>query len=168
VKLSRKVAGIVGALILGMGGAVAVAAPASAGTYVHVAVHASSLCLDVPGFSTAPGEQVTLYQCNGGSNQAFLFEDAGYDFAYFVHPMHNRSMCLVPGNASLADSTIIQWPCNRGIRQTWVLGASATYPGMVVMQNSYSMMCAGVDFAYSSAYVRQNSCASFYRLWSLP
>lgn len=165
MKLQRRIIGIIGALLVGIVGTVALATPASAGTYVHPLVNNSGLCLDVPGFSTQPGVQLILSSCNGGSNQTFLFDDAGGAWLYNIRPSHNPSMCLVPGNADLFNSTIIQWPCDRGIRQRWYLGF-----GMWdrILVNSHSGWCAGVNFAFSGAYVTQASCKGANRIWSLP
>jgi hypothetical protein len=165
MKLQRRIAAAVGAALLGVGGAVALAAPASAAVYSHPVVHNSGLCLDVPGFSTVAGQQLTLYPCNGGSNQTFLFEDAGGDWLYYIHPRHNPSMCLVPGNASLFNSTIIQWPCDGGTRQRWNLGFG---PFDRILVDTYSGWCAGVDSAFPGTYVRQADCRGANRIWSLP
>jgi hypothetical protein len=165
MKLQRKTAGIIGALLIVIVGVFALAAPASAGTYAHPVVNNSNYCLDVPNFSTQAGTQLILSPCNGGANQNFLFEDADGAWLYYIHPSHNRSMCLVPGNASLMNSTIIQWPCDRGMRQKWYLGFGA-YDRILV--DSYSGWCAGVDYAYSGAYVTQGNCKGPWRIWSLP
>jgi hypothetical protein len=165
MKLQGKIAGIIGALLVGIGGAVALTTPASAGTYSHPVVHNSGRCLDVPGFSTIPGTQLAIYACNGGNNQTFLFEDAGGAWMYYIHPRHNPSMCLMPGNADLFGSTVIQWPCDRGIRQKWYLGFG---PFDRILVNPYSNWCAGVDFAFSGAYVTVADCKGANRIWSLP
>lgn len=165
MKIQRRVVGILGALLLGVGGAAFVASPASAGTYAHPVIHTSGYCLDVPNFSKQPLEQLILSPCNGGANQTFLFEDADGPWLYYIHPSHNRSMCLVPGNADLFNSTIVQWPCDRGLQQKWYLGFG---PFNRILVNSRSGFCAGVDFAYSGAFVTQADCKGNYRIWSLP
>jgi alpha-galactosidase len=165
VKLQQRIVRIVGAMILGIGGAIALATPASADVYPHPVVNMSGLCLDVPAFSRAAHEQLILWSCNGGANQTFLFEDAGGAWRYYIHPSHNRSMCLMPGDVTLPDSTIIQYPCDRGMSQTWLLGFGSIGR---TLYNTYSGLCVGVNFSYVGAYVRQNSCDGVYRQWSLP
>ncbi len=166
MRLQRRIAAIVGTLLLGIVGAIALEAPASAATYgPYKLVHASGYCLEVPNSSYNYGEQLRLNYCTGAPNQRFWFEDAGYDWAYFIHPAHS-GYCIVPGVSSLVDSTVIQWPCNYQTGQVWILGFGQQY-GSRTLYHPYSGMCAGVNYAYAGAYVRENGCAGSYRTWTL-
>ena len=158
MKLRVRIAAIIGTLLLGVGVAVALEAPASAGTYPHTIV-IRGLCVEVPNGSFNWGEQLRLNNCNGSRSQVFNFEDAGFDWGYFLMPSYN-GLCLTPGNASLFNSTIIQWPCNWGSRQTWVLGFA---PDSRILYTTFSRWCLGVSSAFVGAYVTQGDCSGMGR-----
>ncbi len=162
MKLRQRIIAIVGTLLLGIGGALALEAPASAGTYPHT-LSTGGLCLEVPNSSRVPSEQLWLNYCTGAANQVFNFDDAGRDWWYFLRPSHNTGQCLTPGAASLFNSTIVQWPCNWANYQTWLLvrGNDGSYS----LVNIYNGWCLGLDFAYAGAYVRQGSCTSLRSRW---
>lgn len=158
--MKRKIIGIVAALLVGLGVAVAVEAPAQAFIYPN-RVMMGSLCLEAPA-PGVPGDQLRLNTCNGSSRQTFLFEDAGFDWGYFIYPA-NTGLCLMPGSPSLFNSTIIQWPCSWGNTQTWVLGTAND--SRRILYTTFNHWCIGVDSAFVGAYVRQASCDTPGRRW---
>lgn len=162
MNLKRRVAAIIGAVVLGTFGAVAIESPASAYTYPHL-ITAGGYCLEVPNSSGAWGEQLRLNYCTGARNQVFNFVDAGFDWGYSIRPAHS-GLCLMPGNANLYNSTIIQWGCNGGSRQTWVI---ASAPSSLILYTTYSRWCLGVDYAYVGAYVTQGDCSGLGRRLTL-
>lgn len=162
MNLKQRIAAIVGAAVLGIGGAVALEAPASAATYPHL-VTIGGYCLEVPNASGVWGEQLRLNNCTGASNQVFNFVDAGFSYGYSVRPAHD-GLCLMPGNANLLNSTIIQWGCNGSNRQTWVIGFA---PDSLILYTTYSRWCLGVNYAYVGAYVTQGDCSGLGRRLTL-
>jgi len=161
MKLQRKVVGIVGALLIGIVGAVVFAAPASAGTYRHQLQNASGYCLEIP--SNTRNAQLILNTCTGAANQQFDFIDAGSNWAYFLRPA-GSGFCLVPGVAGLFDSTIVLWDCSWSGPQVWYLDFGWA-SGTRALRNSYNGWCIGVQYAYAGAMVRQDNCADNWRLW---
>jgi hypothetical protein len=161
MKLQRKIVGITGALLMGIVGAVALATPASAGTYRHQLQNASGLCLEAPG--NGRNVQLILNTCTGAANQQFDFIDAGYNWAYFLQPA-SSGLCLIPGVSNLYDSTVVLWDCNWSRAQVWFLDFGSA-PGTRALRNSYSGYCLGVRYAYAGAMVRQNECSANWRLW---
>ena len=102
----KKAAGICAAVIT----ATALASPAQAtsGPFALVAKH-SGKCLDVTGGSMAAGASVKQYQCNGGSNQKWLYIDSGIgDFSQIMNL--KSGMCLTAGNI-VQGTGMTQQPC---------------------------------------------------------
>ncbi|CAI9403002.1 ricin-type beta-trefoil lectin domain protein [Aestuariimicrobium sp. T2.26MG-19.2B] len=71
-------------------------------------------CLDVPGWSTTPGEALDLWDCNGGGNQSWNLTDAGELTVY-------ASLCLTAGEgAATADR------CTGAANQHWTIQPDST------------------------------------------
>jgi hypothetical protein len=63
--------------------------------------------------SNGLGQQLILNYCGGPAshNEHYVFEDVGGAWLYFIH-LEGSPYCLVPGNANLYHTTIVQWTCN--------------------------------------------------------
>jgi len=158
--MKRRIIGIAVALLMGIGVAVALEAPASAFVYPN-RVMMGSLCLEAPSPGVA-GDQLRLNACNGSAKQVFLFEDAGFDWGYFLHPA-SGGLCLQAGAPDLFNSTIIQWPCTFTNAQTWVLGTAPD--SRRVLYTTRSHWCIGVNSTFVGAYVIQANCDGPGRRW---
>lgn len=158
----RRILGLTTAILMGIGVAVALEAPASAWVYPHQ-ITMGNLCLEAPA-PGVPNDQLRLKACTGRSNQVFNFEDAGFDWGYFLH-VAGSGLCLQPGAPRLYNSTIVEWYCDWASPQTWVLGRANS--GGYLLYTTYSRWCIGVDFAYDGAYVRQTDCNVAGRRWDI-
>jgi len=178
VKIKQRVAALLTAALVGAGVAVAVAAPAHAGDYLHRIVNYNTgLCLEVPHSSMQMGEQLTVNICgptSGSWNQKFWFSDGAFSNMYFVRPGHNL-WCTAPGVASLYRSTIIQWGCDwSSFVEQWNLEPGpAGLPNTFKLRNAYSNECLTEEDPGLGTYVRQTTnCAEGFgsgaSLWYLP
>ena len=80
----------------------------------------SGRCLDVPGFATANGTQVDVWDCNAGGNQSWLLTPARTLVVY-----GNR--CLdVSGAGSTAGTKVVIWDCTGAANQQWTLNSNGT------------------------------------------
>jgi hypothetical protein len=83
----------------------------------------SNRCLDVPGAATANGTLLSIYDCNGGSNQQWTSLSNGELQVY-------GSKCLdVPGHATTAGTRVEIWDCNGGGNQQWTLNSDGSVVG---------------------------------------
>ncbi|GAA2378677.1 glycoside hydrolase family 27 protein [Dactylosporangium salmoneum] len=91
--------------------------PSSTTTLVSAA---SGRCLDVPNGSTANGTQPIIWDCNGGTNQRWAFNN---------QTLQALGKCLdAPLNAT-AGSKVQLWDCNGGSNQRWTLNTDGTVAG---------------------------------------
>jgi hypothetical protein len=80
----------------------------------------SSRCLDVPGGSSANGTQLDIWDCNGGSNQSWLYTPAKTLAVY-----GNR--CLdVTGASTAAGAKVGIWDCTGNPNQQWNINGNGT------------------------------------------
>ncbi|WAC75255.1 lectin [Roseateles sp. SL47] len=85
----------------------------------------SNRCLDVQGGATAaPGAPMIIYDCHGGSNQAFEFSSAGE-----IRVM-NGTRCLDAYQQGTALGTaVVAYTCNGQINQKWTYNNNGTITG---------------------------------------
>ncbi len=172
MKVRQRVGALLVAVLMGVGGAVALESPASASSYgPYRIVHSSGYCLEVPNYSYSWGEQLRLNYCGGGDtlyNQFFNFDDAYSAWHYFIRPPYNW-YCITPGNVSLLNSTIIQWGCDGGNNShIWWLGfPNGTNSPDRQLVNNQSGHCLRVDSAYQGAYPVQGYCDGTAMIWRL-
>lgn len=90
------------------------------GNYKLTPQNASGLCLDVFGAGTAPGTNVDIWSCTGGSNQSFNFVGQGNGI-YEIQPSYATGLCLdVYGGGNSAPGTRVDvWTCTGGSNQQW-------------------------------------------------
>ena len=80
-------------------------------------------CLDVAGWSFAPGTQILLWTCHDGANQQFTWTAAG--------EMRVGGLCLdVAGGAGNNGDPIILWDCHGGENQKWALTGDGALRGI--------------------------------------
>lgn len=80
----------------------------------------SSRCVDVPGARQSSGTQVALWDCNGGSNQAWTSDSSGHLTVY-------GNKCLDVRTAGTADGTPVQiYDCNASGAQQWSVRSDGT------------------------------------------
>lgn len=80
----------------------------------------SSRCLDVPGLSQTNGVQTTLWDCNGGANQAWSYTTNKELKVY-------GSKCLDAYGLGKTNGTkVVIWECTGGANQKWNVNANGT------------------------------------------
>ncbi|MGW5049934.1 ricin-type beta-trefoil lectin domain protein [Actinokineospora sp. NPDC004072] len=120
------VAGVVaGAVALGFA-PVAAGAPEGAQATVSLRSGVSGRCVDVPGFATADGTQIALWDCNGGANQQWTTSGSG--------PVTIAGKCLDvatgPAGAATPGTRVVLWSCRESAAsQSWTL--STSQPGKI-------------------------------------
>lgn len=180
--LRKRIGALLVATVVALVGAIAIATPAHAGSYLHVVRHWDSrLCLEVPydpatgTGSMVMGAQLRIGICGPNDQttwyQNFWFEDVtGAPNWYFLRPGHNL-WCIQPGAPALVRSTIIQWACTWRSEQMWLLQQVGTGP-TYTLRNGSSLMCLTVDGTGLGEYARQSfDCAqgvSHISQWLLP
>ncbi|MDG9674519.1 PHB depolymerase family esterase [Micromonospora sp. DH14] len=81
-------------------------------------------CLDVPSRSQTNGTQLTLWDCNGGTNQQWTATAAKQLQVY-------GTKCLDAEGAGTSPGTrVIIWDCNGGTNQQWNLNTDGTVTGV--------------------------------------
>ncbi|NUP48595.1 MAG: alpha-galactosidase [Catenulispora sp.] len=97
----------------------------SVGT-THPLVGASSnRCLDVNNGNTTPGVQLEIWDCGGGTNQAFTLTSAGE-----LRTL-GGTLCLdASGQGTTAGTKVITWNCNGQTNQKWNLNPDGTITGV--------------------------------------
>ncbi len=84
----------------------------------------SGRCLDVPGQTQTNGTQVTLWDCNGGTNQQWALTSGKQIQVY-------GSKCLdAEGAGTAAGTRVIIWDCNSGANQQWNVNSDGTVTGV--------------------------------------
>ncbi len=85
---------------------------------------ASGRCLDVPNASQTDGTLLSIWDCNGGSNQQWTQTSSNTLTVY-------GSKCLdVPGHATRAGTRVEIWTCNGGANQQWRMNSDGTITGV--------------------------------------
>ena len=183
MKIRQRVGALFAAVLVGIGCAVALAAPAFAADYLHRIVSVSGWCVEVPNSSMQPSEQLRLSVCgptSGSWNQKFWFSDGRLPNMYFIRPGHNL-WCTQPG-ANISGSTVVQWPCDWSsyLQQFTVMRPGDPGPvpvgplGPFVLKNGNGL-CLTPDGVDIGAFVRVTvNCGEYFirdssfSFWSLP
>jgi hypothetical protein len=83
----------------------------------------SGKCLEDPAYSTTNGVQVTIYTCNGGTNQNWTLTAAGELRGY-------GSKCLDASGQGTVNGTVVDlYTCNGGANQKWTVTDGGTVVG---------------------------------------
>ncbi|MFJ9575035.1 RICIN domain-containing protein [Streptomyces sp. NPDC101191] len=104
----------------GLAAATAPAGAAPAANYTTVTNVAGGTCLEMPGWTGEWGAQATVWGCNDGDNQTWVFNNKGGGFFEIVN--RSSGLCLeLPGlpPATANGTAVGQWPCNGGRNQLW-------------------------------------------------
>ncbi len=84
-------------------------------------------CLDDPNFTTTPGTQQEIWDCNGGSNQSWTRNSAGQISLY----SGTSQLCLDAfGNGTTNGTKVDLWTCNGQTNQQWNLNPDGTITGV--------------------------------------
>ena len=91
-------------------------------------IHAlgSGKCLDVSNNSTAPGTQLDIWDCNGGSNQIWTRSSSNQLTVY----SGSSQLCLDAFGQTTAGTKVDVWSCNGGANQQWNVNANGTITGV--------------------------------------
>ncbi|MFG1867057.1 extracellular catalytic domain type 1 short-chain-length polyhydroxyalkanoate depolymerase [Micromonospora arborensis] len=81
-------------------------------------------CLDVPSRSQTNGTQVTLWDCNGGTNQQWTLTSAKQLQVYGTKCLDAERGGTTPGTRAII------WDCNGGTNQQWNLNSDGTVTGV--------------------------------------
>ncbi|MEV5712730.1 ricin-type beta-trefoil lectin domain protein [Amycolatopsis mediterranei] len=114
-------------------------------------------CLDVPNVSQTNGTQVTLWDCNGGSNQQWTLTSGKQIQAY-------GSKCLdAEGSATTAGTRAIIWDCTGGTNQQWNAAADGTITGV---QSGLCLTPSGNGTANSTPVTLQTCTGGNAQKWT--
>ncbi len=81
-------------------------------------------CLDVPNVSQTNGTQVTLWDCNGGSNQQWTVNTTKQIQVY-------GNKCLdAEGSGTAPGTRVVIWDCGGGANQQWNVTTDGTITGV--------------------------------------
>jgi alpha-galactosidase len=92
-------------------------------------VHAvgAGKCLDVNDFTTTPGTQLEIWDCNGGTNQIFTHTASNQLTVY----TGSSQMCLdAYNNQTTAGTKVEIWACNGQTNQQWLFNSDGTVTGV--------------------------------------
>ncbi|WP_372444334.1 ricin-type beta-trefoil lectin domain protein [Micromonospora qiuiae] len=85
---------------------------------------ASGRCLDVPGYSTANGTQLQLWDCHGGTNQQWTHTSSRALTVY-------GNKCLdAEGYGTSPGTRVTIYDCHGGTNQQWQMNANGTITGV--------------------------------------
>ncbi|HEX9539412.1 MAG TPA: ricin-type beta-trefoil lectin domain protein, partial [Streptosporangiaceae bacterium] len=121
-------------------------------------------CLDDTNNSTANGNKIQIYTCNGGASQNWAFVPDGFPGGAGTVTIHGKCLDIV--HASIANGSKVDlWPCTGGGNQQWFLG------GFGVLFNPASGRCLD-DPGYSTTngtQVQIYTChGTSNQTWTLP
>jgi hypothetical protein len=103
--------------------------PAGSSSASSGEVHAvgAGKCLDVNESNTAPGVQLQIWTCNGGSNQVFTHTSSNQ----LTVTMSGTTLCLgASGNGTSAGTAVLTASCNGTTGQQWNLNSNGTVTGV--------------------------------------
>jgi len=87
----------------------------------HAITNANGLCLDDRSSSTANGNPIQIYTCNGTGAQQWTFVEAG-------STLHVLGKCLDISAGGTANGTKVQlWDCNNTGAQVWIPQSNGAY-----------------------------------------
>lgn len=93
-------------------------------------------CLDVNGYSTTPGTQLQIWDCNGGANQIWTRTPSGKLTVY----SGSSQMCLDDYGFGTANGTKADiWGCSGNANQQWNFNANGT------ITSAHSGLCLDVS-----------------------
>jgi hypothetical protein len=114
-------------------------------------------CLDVPNVSQTNGTQVTLWDCNGGSNQQWTLTSGKQIQVY-------GSKCLdAEGSGTTSGTRAIIWDCTGGTNQQWNAASDGTITGV---QSGLCLTPSGNGTANSTPVTLQTCTGGNAQKWA--
>lgn len=172
MRIPRRLAAAAGAVILGLGLAVAISSPASAYVIigpVRIKAVYTNLCLDVRDVSQANGALVQLYTCLSTQyNQRFYLANiTNLPWQYNIVASHSGK-CLDVKDISSADGALIQqWDCLGQYQFNQIFNDLDALDGNSWLQAYHSGKCISYYLpAYQQQYVTQQPCYTRFRIES--
>lgn len=90
--------------------------PPSPSSGVEIKLWGTSKCLDLAGGNTANGNYLMIWDCNGHTNQKWVFANG----AWHISSAMDQSKCIdVPGGNSQNGNSLQVWECNGHLNQKW-------------------------------------------------
>jgi len=97
----------------------------------------SGLVLDVPRFSTEPGEKIQQWTKNDGANQQWtIHHHAGFPTGYEIVSVNSGLVLHVPRSSTEPGEKIQQWTENGGANQQWTIKGKDPTTYEIVSVNS--------------------------------
>ena len=167
----KRIMGIAAAILLGLGLAVAIAAPAAADDPAFGPMRITlggygGKCLDVTGASTDNGALLQLYDClpNQWNQQWYFYAKPGCFDCYQIVPRHSWKCMDVVGYSTANGALVQQYDClgYNQLNQIWQLTATGNGYFTLVAMHSYKYLVR--DGNYNGALIYQSSTAS-NNLW---
>lgn len=167
MRIRRYVAGLVAALVMGMVGAVAVAAPASAASVgpVRIVHSASGLCVGAPMGSSTWYAAMSLAPCGSRyfHQQYYLDETGLQPWQFYIRNSYNWLCADVGSWRMTPEAPIVQYGCTHSANQRFLVAFATPYERK--LQVEHSGMCARVGYAYTGAPLVQGYCNDQAALW---
>ena len=99
----------------------------SSGSTGEVHAVGAGQCLDDPDFTTTPGTQQQIWDCNGGTNQIWTHTSTGE----LTVTAGGSTFCLDAAGKGTAPGTKVDiWSCNGQTNQQWNLNSNGTITGV--------------------------------------
>ena len=136
------------------------AMPAWADAGAPVRGAGSGRCLDVPAVSSTNGVKLALWDCNGGSNQAWAYDPASKEMRVY------GNKCLDGQDHGVTKGTrAVIWDCTGGASQQWRLGSGGTILGA---QSGLCLDATGAGVANGTAILLWTCNGGTNQAWSTP
>jgi streptogrisin C len=126
----------------------------------------SGKCVDVPNAAASDGARLQQYDCWGGANQLWRFEDVGGGYHRIVSQSSGK--CLDIDGASTANGArIIQWTCHSGTNQQWQLRDAGGYVQLVARHSGKCLEVPGSSTANGTALQQYDCTSGANQQWSI-
>jgi endoglucanase len=127
----------------------------------HIRARHSGQCMDIAFSSSENFANLVQYNCHGGNNQLFQFNDLGNGF-HQIRAYHSNK-CLDVINASAAASArIVQYDCHGGTNQEFQLVDAGDGYVRIIARNSNQCLDVIDASAAVSAQIVQYPCHGGY------
>ncbi len=125
-----------------------------AGKYYKIQARHSGKLLYITGASTTNGATLVQYEDHGGSNNQFLFEDAGSGY-YVLKAKHSSKALDVKDSTATDGQPIIQWDIHNGANQQFRLDPAGDGYYFLVAKHSQKLWDVNGSSAANSAGIIQ-------------
>jgi O-glycosyl hydrolase len=114
-------------------------------------------CLDVPSQSQTNGTQLSLWDCNGGTNQQWTYTSSKQLQVYGTKCLDAEGAATSPGTRAII------WDCNGQANQQWNVNADGTVIGV---QSGLCLDASGAGTANSTPVILWNCTGGSNQKWS--